>query len=108
MSTHPDAAPAVTERIGLLAVLEAKPDRVPEVEAFLTSALSLAQAEPQTVRWYALRLDDTRFAVFDTFADEAGRKAHLAGQIARDLFAHADTLLATPPHVEFIDLLAVK
>lgn len=98
----------ITERIGLLAFVEAKPNRVQDVETFLSSALSLAQAEPNTARWYAFRIDATRFAIFDTFADEAGRQEHLTGQIAQQLFAHADALFAKAPQVEFVDLLAVK
>lgn len=96
------------ERIGLLAILQAKPGRENDVEAFLKSAQPLAEAETQTLRWYALKLDDSRFAIFDTFADRAGREAHLAGEIARQLLAAAVELLAAPPSIEFVDVIANK
>ena len=96
------------ERVGLLVLLEAKPNRVQEVEEFLKSAQPLAQAEEKTIRWYALRLDSVRFAIFDTFGDESGRSEHVAGQIAIELFARAESLFAKAPEVNFADVLAAK
>lgn len=96
------------ERIGILAVLQARPGREHDLEAFLKSAQPLAESETQTLRWYALKIDDARFAIFDTFADEAGRKAHVGGEIARQLFAVATDLLSAPPSIEFVDVVANK
>ena len=96
------------ERIGILATLQAKPGRENDVETFLKSAESLAQAEPRTLRWYALRLDASHFAIFDTFADTEGREAHVAGEIAQRLFASAEELLAEPPSIQFVDVIANK
>jgi quinol monooxygenase YgiN len=94
------------ERIGILAILRAQPGRAGDVEAFLKSAQSLAQSE--TLRWYAFKLDDSRFGIFDTFADDDGRQAHVAGEIARQLFAAAVELLAAPPSIEFAEIIANK
>ena len=96
------------ERIGVLVVLEAKTGKESEVEEFLKSALPLAQAEAKTLRWYALWLDNTRFAIFDTFTDETGRSEHLSGQIAQELFARADALFAKAPQVDLLEILAAK
>ncbi len=96
------------ERIGILAMLEAKPGKEQEVEAFLKSALPMARAETGTVRWYALKLGTSRFAIFDTFADQDGRNAHLTGGIAKALFARAEELFATAPVIEQPEILAVK
>lgn len=92
----------------MLARVEAKPGKESEVLAFLKSALPLAQAEPDTVRWYALQLSATTFGIFDTFESEEGREAHLAGKIAEALMANAAALLASPPVIEKVDLLAIK
>lgn len=73
------------ETVGILAVLEAKPGKEKDVEAFLKSALPLAQAESQTARWYAVKLGPSTFGIFDTFADQSGRDAHLKGEIAKAL-----------------------
>lgn len=96
------------EKLAILAVLNAKPGKENEVEAFLKSALPLAQRESKTVRWYALKLGKSRFAIFDTFADQAGRDAHLSGEIAKALFARADELLASAPAIDQPEILAVK
>lgn len=91
-----------------MARLEARPGKEKEVKEFIESALSLAQAEPKTIRWYALQLSPSTFGIFDTFPDEDGRKTHLAGPIAQALMAKADELLASPPAIDQVTLLAVK
>jgi quinol monooxygenase YgiN len=96
------------EKLALLARLEAKPGKEQEVSDFIKSALALAQKEPATVRWYALQLGPSTFGVFDTFGSEEGRQAHLQGPIAQALMAKADELLAAPPRIEPVTLLAVK
>jgi len=70
--------------------------------------LPLAEAEMDTVSWYALRIGPSTFGIFDTFRNEEGREAHLAGKIAAALMEHASELLAVPPTIEKVDLLAVK
>ena len=55
-----------------------------------------------------LRLGPTSFGIFDTFADQVGRDAHLNGEIAKALFARADELLAEPPTVVKPEVLAGK
>lgn len=95
-------------KVAILARLEAKAGKEAEVEAFLKSALPLAQAEAGTVSWYALKLGPSTFGIFDTFEADAGRQAHLSGPIASALMARAGELLSAPPVIEQLDLLAVK
>jgi quinol monooxygenase YgiN len=96
------------EKFALLARVEAQPGKEKEVAEFLKNALPLAQAEPNTIRWYGLQINENTFGIFDTFETEDGRKEHLQGQIAAALMANAATLLAKDPLIEFVDLLAVK
>jgi len=96
------------EKFALLARLEAKPGKEHELMEFLKSALPLAEKEPDTVRWYALQLAPATFGIFDTFPHDEGRTAHLQGEIAKALMAHADELLSVPPTIEKVELLAVK
>jgi len=96
------------EKFALLARVEARNGKEKEVEDFLKSALPLAQAEPATVRWYGLKINESTFGIFDTFETEDGRSAHLQGEIAKALIANATELLAKEPLIEFVDLLAVK
>ena len=94
--------------VALLARLEAKPGKEDEVAALLKSALPLANAELATTVWFALKLGPTTFGIFDAFPDDAGRQAHLSGQIAAALMAKAPELLAHPPTIEPVDILAAK
>ncbi len=95
-------------KYAIIARVEAKPGKEEAVEQFLKSALPLAQDEKDTVSWYALKIGPSTFGIFDTFNDEAGREAHLNGKIAAALMQHANELLAKPPVIEKVELLAVK
>ncbi len=97
-----------TVHVGLLARIVAKPGKEDEVAAFLAGALPLAEGEPATTVWYAIRLGPQEFAIFDAFADDRGRQAHLAGPIAAALMARADELLAEPPRIDQVEVLAAK
>jgi len=94
--------------VGVLARLEAKPGKEEEVASFLEGALPLAEQEPATIAWFALRLGPTTFGICDAFPDEEGRQAHLSGPIAAALMERADELLAQPPTLEMTDVLASK
>ena len=95
-------------KVGLLVRLDAKPGKEAEVEQFLRSGLAIVQEEPATVDWFAIRIAPSTFGIFDTFPDEAGRQAHLAGRLAAALMAKASDLLAKPPSIEKLDVLAAK
>jgi quinol monooxygenase YgiN len=97
-----------TKKLGIVALLEAKPDKANQVAELLTGARELAVAEAHTTTWYAFRTGPTSFGIFDTFPDEAGRKAHLEGRIAQALMGRADELLASPPDLRMADVLAAK
>jgi quinol monooxygenase YgiN len=94
--------------VGLWVRLEAKPEQEGELEAFLRSGLTFVQAEPATTVWFGVRLGPSTFAIFDAFADEQGRSAHLAGRVAAALGEHGPRLLAAPPTIERVDVLAAK
>ena len=92
----------------ILARLEAKPGKEEEVAQFLKTALALAEEEKGTISWYALRIDNSTFGIFDTFNDDQGRDAHLNGPIAKELMSRASELLSKPPTIEKVDILAAK
>ncbi len=95
-------------KVALFVRLDAKPGKEKEVESFLLSGLPIVQAEPATTAWFALRLGPSTFGIFDAFPDEAGRQAHLSGRVAAELMAKAGELLAKPPSIEKVDILAAK
>jgi quinol monooxygenase YgiN len=94
------------EAVGLLVTLEARPGKETDAEAFLKSAQPLALDEKGTLKWYAIKLGPGKFGIFDTFANEGGRNAHLTGEIAKALGARANELLAVPPQIEKVEVLA--
>ena len=94
--------------VGLLVRLVVKPGKEAEVASFLEGGLVLAQEEPATIAWFAIRLGPSEFGIFDAFPDDAGRQAHLEGRVAAALMAQAPELLAQPPVIEPVDVLAAK
>ena len=94
--------------VALLVRMEAKKGKEMEVEKFLRNGLSVAENEPATTSWYALRLGPSTFGIFDTFPDNKGREAHLSGQLAKALKEKAAELFSQPPAIEKIDVLAAK
>jgi quinol monooxygenase YgiN len=94
--------------LAIWAQLEAKPGKEKEVEEFLKSAQPLAVKEKGTLTWYAIKLAPGKYGIFDTFADEKGREAHLNGEIAKALFAKAKELFAKAPEVSKPEILAAK
>lgn len=102
------AADGKSAKVALWVMLQAKPGKEAAVEQFLRGGLEIVQQEPATTTWYAIRLGPSTFGIFDTFPDDAGRQAHLNGRVAAALMAKAGELLAQPPKIEKIDILAAK
>jgi quinol monooxygenase YgiN len=94
--------------LGILASLEAKPDKGEELGQFLRAGRELALAEEGTVTWYAFRIDETHYGIFDTFDDQTGRQAHIDGEIPKALTQIAPDLLASEPDIRPVDVIAVK
>jgi quinol monooxygenase YgiN len=95
-------------KFALWVVLESKAGKEKELEEFLKSAQPLAESEPGTQSWYAVKLAPSKYAIFDTFANEAGRDAHLNGPIAKALFGKGRELLESDPVVLQLNVLASK
>jgi len=88
--------------------LEAKPGKEKEVAAFLASARSMVEQEPETTAWFAVKMGPTTFGIFDAFANERGREAHLQGKVAKELMAKSPQLFAEEPQIHRIEVLADK
>lgn len=98
----------MTSKLALYVRLEAKAGKEEALEAFLKNAQPLAQAESETVSWYAMKFTSTTFGIFDTFNDEAGRKTHLSGKIAELITEKASELLEEPPVILSLEIIASK
>ena len=95
-------------KYALLAQLEAKPGKGEALGQFMEAGRELALAEEGTVTWYAFKVDETHYGIFDTFETEEARQAHVDGEIPKALGQVADDLLASAPDIGPIDILAVK
>jgi quinol monooxygenase YgiN len=93
---------------GLVVNLNAKRGKEQALRAFLAEALPLAQREPETTAWFAFRMGESSFAIVDVFPDDAGRMAHLQGEVAAALGARASELLEDQPGIEPVDVIAAK
>jgi quinol monooxygenase YgiN len=93
---------------GLLAILNAKPGKGDELGAFLEEGRELAAREEGTVTWYAFRIDETTYGIFDTFENEEARQDHVNGEIPAALQKVGPDLLAADPDIKPIDVIAVK
>jgi len=98
----------MTVTLGILALLVARPGRGGELAEFLNAARELAVAEGGTVTWYAFKINDASYGIFDTFATDDARTAHINGQIPAALASASGDLLASAPDIRFVDVLAVK
>jgi quinol monooxygenase YgiN len=95
-------------KVALLVRLHAKPGKESALEQLLTGGLSIVQEERDTPQWFALKFDASTFGIFDAFPTDEARQAHLAGRLAAALMAKAPELLAQPPSIERVDVLAAK
>lgn len=95
-------------KLALWVRLEARPGKEEDVRRFLLDGLPLVEQEPATAAWFALRLGPSTFGIFDAFSNEEGRQSHLNGKVAAALMARASELLASPPSIERIEVLAAK
>ncbi len=64
--------------------------------------------EAGTLTWYAFKISDTTYGIFDSFETEDARQAHLSGEIPTALGQVAADLLAKDPDIRTVDVIAVK
>ena len=93
---------------GLLLRLPIKSSHAHDAEAFLRDGQSVVAGEPATTAWFALRFEDGEYGVFDVFPDKRGRRAHLTGDIPKQLALHGLPWLQGLPNMSFADVLAQK
>ena len=101
----------MTVTLGILALLEAKAGKGEQLAAFLKAGRELTVAEHGTVTWYAFKISDTSYGIFDTFdtfATDDARTAHINGQIPAALAQVSADLLAREPDIRPFNVLAVK
>jgi quinol monooxygenase YgiN len=93
-------------QLALYAHLIPKPGKEKDLEELLKKGAEMAKDEKGTAHWYGFKESDTSYGIFDTFETEEGREAHLNGPIAAALMELAPELLAEPPKIFKIELIA--
>ncbi len=95
---------------GLFVTMKSKETTTTDVENFLNIGRQLVSEEPETLSWYAIKIDATTYAIFDTFVDDSGRDAHLTGKVAAALMENAPVLLDgfEASAIQKIDIIASK
>ncbi|QYG92971.1 antibiotic biosynthesis monooxygenase [Iamia sp. SCSIO 61187] len=91
-----------------VAKIVAKSDQGDALAELLRGALTLANDEPGTIVWFAVRTDESTFWIFDAFPTQDDRNAHATGAIVDALTENADRLLAQAPEILPADVLASK
>jgi quinol monooxygenase YgiN len=92
----------------LLLRLVAKPGKENELQQLLTDGLQIVNEEPKTINWYAFKINENTFGIFDTFPDEDGLHQHHTGKLAQAITKAAPESLAENPVIEATDILAWK
>jgi quinol monooxygenase YgiN len=90
----------------LLLTFRARPAHEAQVESFLHGARTAVAAETGTLAWFALSLEGGEYGIFDAFADNGARLAHLTGEVPRQLARHGVSLLGGVPDMEMPQVLA--
>lgn len=93
---------------GLVARLDAAEGRELELEQLLIGARAIVEPEPGTISWFALRFGYGEYGIFDAFPDAKGRRAHLFGDIPKQLTLHGLPWLGGLRIMSFVDVLAQK
>jgi hypothetical protein len=94
---------------GLWVYLKAKAGKEPEIEKLLKEGGDIVRmGEPATESWFAIKLGPRTYGILDTFADDSGRNAHLAGRVAESLKNNAAALFDNEPSLEKCDVIAAK
>jgi quinol monooxygenase YgiN len=102
----PAGMPAVPDSKGLLLTFKAKAGHEADVEQFLRDARAFVMEETGTTAWFAIRLENGDYGIFDVFPDNGTRFAHLTGHVPRELAKHALSLLGGMPDINMFTVLA--
>ncbi|MEZ0369916.1 MAG: hypothetical protein ACAI44_12590 [Candidatus Sericytochromatia bacterium] len=101
----PISSEGKTDTKALLLTFKAKAGHEEDVEEFLRGAQEIVGVEPATTAWFAIRLDDGEYGIFDVFPDNSGRFAHLTGHVPRELAKQSLTLLGSIPDLNMLNVL---
>ncbi len=88
--------------------LEARRGKERELEALVRGIRAEVEREPGTRPWVGAQLSRSVYEIFETFPDEAARRAHLAGKGAALLMRRSNAVLARPAQIDRLDVVTTK
>lgn len=95
-------------RKALHITLNARSGQEQAVEQLLAGIRADVEQETGTRRWFGCKRDKSTFEIFETFDNEAGREAHLAGAGAARLMAQSNAILSSRARIDKLDLMIAK
>ncbi len=85
--------------VGLFIKIDVKHGREADLDILLRSGVLLAQDEPATSAWFAIRMGPSTFGIFSAFLNDSGRQEHLGGKIIKLLMEKAADLFVQSPKI---------
>ncbi|NJP74944.1 antibiotic biosynthesis monooxygenase [Streptomyces sp. C1-2] len=84
--------------LSVWATLKVLPDQQKAAEKFFAFSREALESEPGTTSFFAVKIDDETYGIFDTFTDEEALKAHIAGPSGKEAVAgRIGTIFVGPP-----------
>ncbi len=69
--------------VGFLVRIEAQLGKEAEMESLLKDNAYLVEQEPDTKAWFVFKIGPSTYGIFDVFANEEDRQAHLDAAYAK-------------------------
>ena len=92
-----DAKPS---ELAVWATIKVLPGQQENAEKFFAFSREVLDAEPGTTSFFAVKMDEETYGIFDTFTDEASLSDHIAGASGKQAVADlVGTVFAGPPKV---------
>lgn len=86
--------------LAIWATLKVLPGKQEEAEKFFAFSKEVLDAEPGTTSFFAVKIDDETYGIFDTFTDQEALDVHIEGDSGKKaVFDLVGTVFVAPPAI---------